>query len=37
VTTAIQEEAYAALQGQKAPDQAVNDLTTKLNQIGSQG
>jgi len=37
VTTAIQEEAYAALQGQKAPDQAVNDLTQKLNQIGSQG
>ena len=37
VTTAIQEEAYAALQGQKAPDQAVNDLTTKLNQIGAQG
>jgi trehalose/maltose transport system substrate-binding protein len=37
VTTAIQEEAYAALQGQKAPDQAVNDLTTKLNQIAAQG
>jgi multiple sugar transport system substrate-binding protein len=37
VTTAIQEEAYAALQGQKAPDQAVNDLTTKLNEIGAQG
>jgi multiple sugar transport system substrate-binding protein len=37
VTTAIQEEAYAALQGQKAPDQAINDLTTKLNQIGAQG
>jgi multiple sugar transport system substrate-binding protein len=37
VTTAIQEEAYAALQGQKASDQAVNDLTTKLNQIATQG
>jgi multiple sugar transport system substrate-binding protein len=37
VTTAIQEEAYAALQGQKAPDQAINDMTTKLNQIASQG
>jgi multiple sugar transport system substrate-binding protein len=37
VTTAIQEEAYAALQGQKAPDQAVNDLTQKLNEIGAQG
>jgi len=37
VTTAIQEEAYAALQGQKAPDQAVNDLTQKLNQIAAQG
>ena len=37
VTTAIQEEAYAALQGQKAPDQAINDLTTKLNQIAAQG
>jgi multiple sugar transport system substrate-binding protein len=36
VTTAIQEEAYAALQGQKPPDQAVNDLTTKLNQIATQ-
>jgi multiple sugar transport system substrate-binding protein len=37
VTTAIQEEAYAALQGQKPPDQAVNDLTQKLNQIAAQG
>jgi multiple sugar transport system substrate-binding protein len=37
VTTAIQEDVYAALQGQKAPDQAINDLTQKLNQIGSQG
>jgi multiple sugar transport system substrate-binding protein len=37
VTTAIQEEAYAALQGQKSPDQAVNDMTTKLNEIASQG
>jgi multiple sugar transport system substrate-binding protein len=33
VTTAIQDNAYAALQGQKSPDQAVNDLTTKLNEI----
>jgi multiple sugar transport system substrate-binding protein len=33
VTSAIQEDAYAALQGQKTPDQAVNDLTTKLNEI----
>jgi multiple sugar transport system substrate-binding protein len=33
VTTAIQEDAYAALQGQKTPDQAISDLTTKLNQI----
>jgi len=37
VTTAIQEDAYAALQGQKSPDQAVTDLTQKLNEIGSQG
>jgi multiple sugar transport system substrate-binding protein len=37
VTTAIQEDAYAALQGQKAPDQAINDMTTKLNEIGQQG
>jgi multiple sugar transport system substrate-binding protein len=37
VTSAIQEAAYAALQGQKSPDQAVNDLTTKLNEIGAQG
>jgi multiple sugar transport system substrate-binding protein len=37
VTTAIQEEAYAALQGQKSPDQAINDMTTKLNEIAKQG
>jgi multiple sugar transport system substrate-binding protein len=37
VTTAIQEDAYAALQGQKSPDQAVNDMTTKLNEIAAQG
>jgi multiple sugar transport system substrate-binding protein len=37
VTTAIQEDVYAALQGQKAPDQAINDLTQKLNEIGAQG
>jgi multiple sugar transport system substrate-binding protein len=37
VTTAIQENAYAALQGQKAPDQAINDMTTKLNEIAQQG
>jgi multiple sugar transport system substrate-binding protein len=37
VTTAIEEDAYAALQGQKTPDQAINDLTQKLNQIAAQG
>jgi multiple sugar transport system substrate-binding protein len=37
VTTAIQEDAYAALQGQKSPDQAINDMTTKLNEIGQSG
>jgi len=37
VTSAIQEDAYAALQGQKAPDQAINDMTQKLNQIATQG
>jgi multiple sugar transport system substrate-binding protein len=36
VTTAIQEEAYAALQGQKPPDQAVNGLGQRLNQIATQ-
>jgi trehalose/maltose transport system substrate-binding protein len=36
VTSAIQEAAYAALQGQKPPEQAVNDLTTRLNEIGAQ-
>jgi multiple sugar transport system substrate-binding protein len=36
VTSAIQEDAYAALQGQKAPDQAINDLTKKLNDIAAQ-
>jgi multiple sugar transport system substrate-binding protein len=37
VTSAIQEDAYAALQGQKAPDQAIGDLTKKLNDIASTG
>jgi multiple sugar transport system substrate-binding protein len=37
VTSAIEEDAYAALQGQKAPDQAINDLTQKLNDIAAQG
>ena len=37
VTTAIQEDAYAALQGQKAPDQAVNDMTKRLNEIAQGG
>jgi multiple sugar transport system substrate-binding protein len=37
VTTAIQEDAYAALQGQKTPEQAINDMTTKLNEIGQGG
>jgi multiple sugar transport system substrate-binding protein len=37
VTSAIEEDAYAALQGQKAPDQAINDLTKKLNDIAAQG
>lgn len=32
-TTAIQEEAYAALTGQKTSDQALKDLQTKLEQI----
>jgi multiple sugar transport system substrate-binding protein len=37
VTNAIQTDAYAALQGQKTPDQAINDMTTKLNEIGQGG
>jgi multiple sugar transport system substrate-binding protein len=37
VTTAIEENAYAALQGQKTPDQAINDLSTKLNEIAQGG
>jgi multiple sugar transport system substrate-binding protein len=37
VTTAIEDNAYAALQGQKSPDQAVNDLTAKLNDIVKNG
>jgi multiple sugar transport system substrate-binding protein len=37
VTNAIQADAYAALQGQKSPDQAINDMTTKLNEIGQCG
>jgi multiple sugar transport system substrate-binding protein len=36
VTTAIQEDAYVALQGQQAPGQAVNDLAQKLNEIAQQ-
>jgi multiple sugar transport system substrate-binding protein len=36
VTTAIQEEAYAALQGQNPPDQAVDGLGQRLNQIATQ-
>ena len=36
VTTAIEGDAYAALQGQKSPDQAVNDLASKLNDIAQQ-
>jgi multiple sugar transport system substrate-binding protein len=36
VTSAIQEEAYPALQGQKTPDQAINDLAKKLNDIAAQ-
>jgi multiple sugar transport system substrate-binding protein len=37
VTTAIQTDAYAALQGQKTPDQAISDMTNKLNEIGQGG
>ena len=37
VTTAVEDNAYAALQGQKTPDQAINDLTTQLNQIVQSG
>jgi multiple sugar transport system substrate-binding protein len=37
VTTAIEDSAYAALQGQKTPDQAISDLTAKLNEIAQQG
>jgi multiple sugar transport system substrate-binding protein len=37
VTNAIQTDAYAALQGQKSPDQAINDMTSKLNEIGQGG
>jgi multiple sugar transport system substrate-binding protein len=37
VTTAVQDDAYAALQGQKTPDQAVQDMTTKLNEIVQNG
>src|SRR5574341_671955 len=37
VTNAIQEEAYAAEQSQKSPDQAITDLTAKLNDIGKNG
>ncbi len=37
VTTAVQDDAYAALQGQKTPDQAVQDMTNKLNEIVQNG
>jgi trehalose/maltose transport system substrate-binding protein len=37
VTTAVEANAYAALQGQKTPDQAITDLTTQLNQIVQNG
>jgi multiple sugar transport system substrate-binding protein len=37
VTTAIEDNAYAALQGQKTPDQAVSDLTNQLNEIVQNG
>jgi multiple sugar transport system substrate-binding protein len=37
VTTAVEENAYAALQGQKTPDQAISDLTMRLNQIVQNG
>jgi len=33
VTAAIQDQAYAALQGQKTPDQALSDLQTKLEEL----
>jgi multiple sugar transport system substrate-binding protein len=36
VTSAIQEAAYTALQGQKAPDQAINELSQRLNEIAQQ-
>ncbi len=37
VTSAIEDNAYAALQGQKSPQQAINDLKTKLNDIAQNG
>jgi multiple sugar transport system substrate-binding protein len=37
VTTAVQDDAYAAIQGQKTPDQAVQDMTNKLNEIVQNG
>jgi multiple sugar transport system substrate-binding protein len=37
VTQAIQDAAYAAEQGQKTPDQAIKDLTAKLNDIIQNG
>jgi multiple sugar transport system substrate-binding protein len=37
VTTAVEDNAYAALQGQKTANQAINDLTTQLNQIVQSG
>ncbi|WP_458116188.1 ABC transporter substrate-binding protein [Arthrobacter sp. D2-10] len=35
VTTAIQENAYAALQGQKTVDQALTDMAASISQAGS--
>ncbi len=37
VTSAIEDEAYAAEQGQKTPDKAISDLTAKLNDIIQNG
>jgi hypothetical protein len=33
----VQDDAYAALQGQKTPDQAIQDMTSKLNEIAQNG
>ncbi len=37
VTSAIEDNAYAALQGQKSPQQAIDDLKSKLNDIAQNG